>query len=252
MLTASRVSQWRERARTLSTSSIRAVACAATLVATLTAPSLARAQVGHAPDKSPYEDIKLGQTISLSSGWFAFGKDPAGVRPDPSVFGQFRYDAEVGGPTFLYARYTMIPSKRSVLVPGAIKSKLVASTPSVTTHVIDGGLDIGLTGQKTWHHLIPSVMLGVGMVSDFSKADTGSYQFGSKFAITYGLGLRYLRPSGVQVRFDLSNYMWQYQYPDGYFTKATDSTAILHNTKDGSKWKSNWAFTAGVSYPIFR
>ncbi len=32
-------------------------------VASLLAPSAARAQVGHLPDKSPYEDVKIGQTM---------------------------------------------------------------------------------------------------------------------------------------------------------------------------------------------
>ena len=216
------------------------------------APLSLQAQVGHLPDRSPYEDVKLGQTISLSGGWLATGRDPAGVAPDASAFGQFRYDAAVGGPTFLFVRYTVAPSQRALLVPGVIKSQRVAGTTNVPTNIIDGGIDIGFTGRKTWHHLIPSLMGAVGVATDFAKADSGAYRFGGKFTLSYGLGLRYIRRSGVQLRFDLSNYLWQYQYPDRYFTQATDSSAILTNTKDRSKWKSNWASTIGVSFPIFR
>lgn len=216
------------------------------------APLALHAQVGHLPDKSPYEDVKLGQTISLSGGWLATGKDPAGVAPKSSAFGQLRYDAAVGGPTFLYARYTFAPSSRTQLAPGAIKSKRVVGTPSVPTSIVDGGIDIALTGRKTWHHVIPSLMGGIGVVTDFAKADSGAYQFGGKFSFTYGLGMRYVRRNGTQLRFDVSNYVWQYQYPDLYFTQAADSTSVLTDTKNRSKWKSNWALTAGFSLPIFR
>ena len=37
-----------------------------------------QAQVGHRPGNSPYEDVKIGQTVSLSGGWFAFKRDLAG------------------------------------------------------------------------------------------------------------------------------------------------------------------------------
>ena len=76
--------------------------------------------------------------------------------------------------------------------------------------------------------------------------------FGVKFGISYGANLRYMRTSGLQLRVGLTNFLWQYSYPDRYFTKATDSTAILLNTTDRSKWKNNFGLSAGVSYPLFR
>lgn len=215
-------------------------------------PCTVRAQVGHRPSNSPYEDVKLGQTVSLSAGWFAFRRDPAGVAPDAAPFGQFRYDANIGGPASLYARYTLAPSQRIQYAPGAIASKRVVATPGVVMHVIDGGLDIALTGKKTWHHVVPSLAGGVGVVSDFAQADSGAYQFGVKFAISYGLGLRYIRGNGMRLRADISNYIWQYDYPDRYFITASDNTSILTDTKQRSAWRGNWGLTAGVSYPIFR
>lgn len=229
----------------------RAVRALAALVL-LAVPTAAEAQIGHRPETSPYEDVKLGQTITLNGGWLALGRDPAGVAPDASLFAQIRYDAAVGGPASLYARYTLAPSQRALLAPGAIASKRKTGTPSVMMHVIEGGLDLALTGQKTWHHLIPSLEGGVGIVSDFAAADSGAYQFGVKFGISYGANLRYMRASGLQLRVGLTNFLWQYAYPDRYFTKAPDSTAILVDTKDRSKWKNNIGLSAGVSYPLFR
>lgn len=212
----------------------------------------ATAQVGHLPTNSPYEDYKSGQTLSASGGWLGIKRDPAKVAPDATGFVSLRYDIGVGGPAYLFARYTVAPSTRNVFDPAKPAKTRLVNTVSATTSVVDLGLDIALTGQKTWHHLIPSLSGSLGIASDFAKADTGLYRFGTKFSFAYGLGLRYLLRSGYAVRFDATNYIWQYQYPEKYFLKAADSTAILSDTKARSVWRGNWGISAGVSVPIFR
>jgi hypothetical protein len=212
----------------------------------------AAAQVGHTPTNSPYEDLKVGQSLFISAGWLSVLSDPAGVAPKSSVLGQLRYDINIGGPASLYARYAIAPTERTQLAPSAVAAKRVTGTPSVLLHNFDGGLDISLTGQKTWHRLMPSLTGGIGVVSDFAKADSGGYKFGTKFSFTYGLGLRYVRRGGAQFRVDLTSYLWQYEYPDGYFLTATDNTSVLTDPRNRTKWRSNYAFSAGVALPIFR
>jgi hypothetical protein len=215
-------------------------------------PVVLRAQVGHRPSSSPYEDVKPGQSVSLSGGWLAVSRDPAGVAPRAAAFGQFRYDVGIGGPAALYARYGVSMSERTLFAPSAVATARQTGTPGVAMHMIDGGLDLALTGKKSWHHLIPALGAGVGIVSDFASVDSGGYQFGVKFAITYGASLRYVRASGLQLRIDATSYRWQYDYPDRYFVKATDGTSILEDTKNRSAWRGNWGLSAGVTYPIFR
>ena len=215
-------------------------------------PAMLHAQIGHRPSQSPYEDVKVGQSISLSGGWLAIRRDLAGVAPEAAPFGQLRYDAAIGGPATLFARYTLSPTKRALLAPSAVATARKTGTPGVAMHVVDAGIDVALTGKKTWHHLIPSLAGGVGVVSDFASVDSGGYQFGVKFALSYGMALRYVRASGLQLRLDATSFRWQYEYPDRYFVKATDGTSILSDTKDRSKWSGNWALSAGVSVPVFR
>ncbi len=210
------------------------------------------AQIGHLPAKSPYEDVKPAQTLTLNAGRIAVKRDPANVAPSPSPFLSLRYDLPVGGPAALYARYSFAPSERNVLDPSKPRVTRVVGTPSVATHLVDLGLDLSLTGQKTWHHLIPSLAGGVGVVSDFGSADTGAYKFGTKFAFTYGAGVRYLLRNGWSIRGDATNSIWQYQYPDKYFVKASDTTSVLNDTKARSAWRGNWSLSAGISMPIFR
>ncbi len=215
-------------------------------------PALASAQVGHLPANSPFEDVKLGQNLSIMGGWMAMKRDPADVAPKSSLAAALRYDIAIGGPASLYVRYLVAPSERKLLVPTNPRATRVIGTPGVTTHQLDGGLDLALTGKKTWHRLIPSLNGGAGVVSDFSAADTGSYQFGTKFSFSYGLGLRYLPRKGPMIRVDLTNFMWQYDYPDRYFVKASDTTSVLTDTRNRSAWRGSRTVTVGVTLPLFR
>ncbi len=217
-----------------------------------TTPLVARAQVGHLPDRSPYEDVKPSQTVSLYGGRLGVKRDPANVAPNASLFYGLRYDLPIGGPAAFYTRYEFAPSQRNLFDPTKPGATRKVSTPSVTTHLVDLGLDVSLTGRKTWRHLMPSVNGGVGIVSDFAGLDTGSYKFGTKFSFAYGASLRYLLRSGWALRADATNHIWQYQYPDRYFVKASDTTSILVDTRARSAWRGNWALSAGMSIPIFR
>lgn len=230
----------------------RAIAAAGVVALGSVMPALATAQVGHLPANSPFEDVKLGQNLSIMGGWIAMKRDPADVAPKSSLAAALRYDIAVGGPASLYVRYLVAPSERKLLVPTNPRTTRVIGTPGVITHQLDGGLDLALTGKKTWHRLIPSLNGGAGVVSDFSAADTGSYQFGTKFSFAYGLSLRYLPRKGPMIRVDLTNFMWQYDYPDRYFVKASDTTSVITDTRNRSAWRGSRTVTVGVTLPLFR
>ncbi len=222
------------------------------VAASLVMPAVLAAQVGHLPANSPFEDVKLGQNLSIMGGWMAMTRDPADVAPLSSLAAALRYDIGIGGPASLYARYVVAPSERKLLQPTNPLAKRVIGTPGVTTHQLDAGLDLALTGKKTWHRLIPSLNGGVGVVTDFAAADTGAYRFGTKFSFSYGLSLRYLPRKGPMIRVDLTNFMWQYEYPDRYFVKTSDTTSVLTDTRNRSSWRGSRTVTVGVTLPLFR
>jgi len=229
----------------------RTLAVAASFAA-LVAPAVVRGQVGYMPNRSPYEDLVTEQSLSLSVGRLATNSDPANVRPKSSAFYSLLYTLPVGGPASLFVKYGIAPSKRNLFNPENPAKTRLLRTPSVTTHMINIGLDVSMTGQKTFHRFMPSLTGGIGLANDFAKADTGAYRFGTKFSFSYGAALKYFLRNGWALRADVSNNVWQYQYPDLYFVKTADTTSILTDTKSRSAWRSNWALTAGVSVPIFR
>lgn len=212
----------------------------------------ANAQVGYTPSKSPYEDLKPTQDLTLFFGRFGSSPGIAGVLSKPSLFGGARYDVPVGGPASLFARYVFVPSERNYLLPSNTAANRFLGSVNTTTNVADVGLAIALTGRKTYHRFVPSLQGGFGIAIDPTKPDTGLYKFGSKFTITYGANLHYIFRNGWGVRADATSYFWQNSYPDGYAITGLDTTAVLKSTNDRTGWKNNWAFTLGFTIPIVR
>jgi hypothetical protein len=222
------------------------------VIATSLGATVASAQVGHVPAKSPYEDLKVGQDFTFLVGYFNSDIGPAGVLAKPSMFGGVRYDLPIGGPGFLTARYILVPSERSYLLPSKPRKTRVLGTIDTKTHVADIGFTIALTGRKTWHRLLPALSVGTGIASDFAKADTGGYSFGTKFGFTGGGSVRYMLRNGMSVRAEATNYLWRNAYPDAYFAAASDTSRVLTDSKEKKTWGGTWAWSLGLVLPIFR
>ena len=238
-------------ARLISTKTFATAVVVASVALSMAATS-ARAQVGYTPSKSPYEDLKPSQDLTVFFGQFGSSPGIAGVLAKSSLFGGARYDVPVGGPASLYGRYSFVSSERAYLLPSNSRANRFLGTVGTTTNIADLGLAIALTGRKTYHRLVPSLQGGFGVAIDPAKADTGLYRFGTKFTITYGLDLHYILRNGWGARANATSFFWQNSYPDNYAITGADMTSVLKNTTDRTAWKNNWTFTLGLSIPIVR
>lgn len=235
-------------------SSARARVCAVLLGTTLAASAtvLPAQLVGSDPSRSPFRDLVTSQQLTLSVGMLKSANDAANVGPDAAPFFELRHDVHLAGPAWMTTRYGIMRSERRVIDPGLPAGERYQGQQSVTQHIADLGITLALTGQKSWHHVVPTLGGGIGMTSDFSGLDIGGYKFGSKFAFTFGPGVRIALPGGFSLRADATNHVYQFQYPSTFFAAASDSTKVLTDIKQRSGWLSNWSFTTGLSIPIFR
>ena len=226
--------------------------CAAMFALTL-AVAPAAAQVGHLPSNSPYLDIPWKQSIGIFAGGFDTGRDPAGVGPQPGWLAGIRYDLLIGGPVSLVGRLGAAPTSHRVLDPTRPAATRHIGDESSQLMVADLGLAMNLTGRKSFHRIVPVVSGGVGIVSDFrGTPDKAGYRFGTRFALNWGLGVRYHTEGRWEPRFDFSNSLWQLQYPTTYGEGPSDgSPAIVKNAKK-SPWMGNHLWSMGLSYQLFR
>jgi hypothetical protein len=210
------------------------------------------AQVGSEPEKSPYQDFTYRQDFSVFGGYFSGNTGAAGVGPQSSPIIGVRYGLHIGGPAELSVRLARASSSRNVLDPKKIGAARNLGTESDPIWIGDIGVNLALTGQKSFHHLVPSFGLGIGVAKSRTSPDIGTYSFGTGFAIHFGGGFKYVTHGPWGARVDVTDYIWQLSYPSSYFLPPTGGTAVLLPIQGQNEWKQNATITFGISYIFSR
>jgi hypothetical protein len=210
------------------------------------------AQVGSEPDKSPYQDFTYRQDFSVFGGYFSGNKGSAGVGPQSSPIIGVRYGLHIGGPAELSVRLARASSTRNVLDPTKVGAARNLGTESDPIWIGDIGINLALTGQKSFHHLVPLFGLGIGVAKSKTSPDVGTYAFGTGFAIHFGGGLKFVTHGPWGARVDLTDYLWQLSYPSSYFLQPTGGTPVLARGRAQNEWKQNATITLGISYIFSR
>jgi hypothetical protein len=205
------------------------------------------AQVGHLPAQSPFLDLEHAQELTLIVGQFHGHRDPANVAPGSGLLVGAHYEWRAGGPAHLIGEFSRISSDRRVLNPFSVTARDlgVQSRPLYSANV---GLGLSLTGAKSWHNIVPELAGGLGLISDFRKqADSGGFKFGTRFAINWGGGIRWVPGGQWQVRGDITNRLYTISYPEAFYVAPAGGTAVVKSAQAKSFWTNNPAFTLGIS-----
>lgn len=224
----------------------------AALAALLVCATTAGAQVGYPPALSPYLDLPYRQEITAIFGYYVGRDVPGDVAPGSGSVVGAHYEWRAGGPAHLIGEITHISASRTVLDPAKPPATRNLGTQSWPLWTADFGLGMSLTGGRSWHRLVPEVNGGVGIVSDFKKADVGDFRYGTRFALNWGAALRYVPGGHFQIRADFSNRLNSITYPDAYFRAPTGGGTPILTGVDKSIWRNNPSFTIGLSYLFSR
>ncbi len=220
------------------------------LVMLVAAPRDGRAQVGHAPEESPYVDLIYRHEITTFTGYLDTRRDPAGVAPRSAPIVGVRYALYLAGPAAFTARLAYGRTERTVLDPiEPASSRTIIPAANVSLMLADVGMALSLTGFKSWNRVVPELSGGAGFVTDFrTKADVGGFWFGTRFALSAGAGVRYVPGGRFQLRADVTDNLYRIAYPNSYYETASDGTTILKTEQAKAIWTHNPAITLGVSY----
>lgn len=216
------------------------------------APRATSAQVGYAPRKSPYRDLRGRQELTLLGGQYTAGVDPAGVAPVSGPTFGAHYEFHMTGPAYFTARSMVVLSERTVLDPTKLLVARNLGKKSVNLLLTDIGFALNLTGYKSWHGIVPSLGGGLGIGAAFDSPDVGQFKVGYPFLITVRPAIKFAPGGRWQGRIDAGNYFYRIRYPDSYFTKSTADPAVLETTDGRNVWKRNLGLTAGITYTFGR
>jgi hypothetical protein len=223
----------------------------------LAAAGAAQAQtvdVGYSPPASPFRDLEYKHEATVFGGYYLAAKDPAGVAPQSGPMMGIRYDLVVGGPAEFVFRLARVNGKRDAINPENPKATRNLGLQDWPLYLTDVGFALNFTGQRSWHHLVPSLYTGVGIASDLDKeVDHDPFNIGTTFAFSLAGGLRFV-PAGkrFQIKADASTYWYQLKYPTTYYALTSDNTTVLDDKQAKNFWKRNLGLTLGASYLLFR
>lgn len=222
-------------------------------IATVALTATANAQVGYPPARSPFLDVDNRHEITTFIGYFSAKRDIAGVAPQGGPMGGVQYAWRASGPLHVGLSFMTVGSTRTVLDP----SKPAATRAGTETRPLlaaDGFLAVSLTGERSWHNLMPMVGAGLGLVSNAKGADVGGFRFGTRFAFPWSVGLKWIPGGGaLQLRADIKDWMYTIKYPQAYFpSSSTVTDAIVPASASTSRWTNNFAMTVGGSYTFKR
>lgn len=212
----------------------------------------AGAQVGHLPQASPYRDVETNHEFTFFGGRYSAGQDVLNVGPHSGPMFGIRYEKHLGGPAFLMARWSHVNSDRNVIDPSKAGIAAQLGKKNVSLNLWDVNLALNLTGQKSFHHIVPVVNLGGGIASCSCSIDPDPYRFGTPFAFSFGGGLRYVPGGRFQLRADWNDYLYQLKYPTQYYINTTGSGPAAPPGQARSFWKNNRALTLGASILVFQ
>lgn len=221
-------------------------------VALVAVATTAEAQVGHLPQNSPYRDVETSQELTFFGGHYGAAKDPIGVAPRSGPMFGLRYEKHVGGPASLVARWSHVNSERFPIDPTKTGAASQLGKTKVALDLFDVNLALNLTGQKSFHHIVPVVNLGAGIATCGCEVESDPYAFGTPFAFSFGAGVRYVPGGRFQLRADWNNYLYQLKYPAAYYVATTGIPAAVSPSQRPTFWKNNRAFTLGASLLFFR
>jgi hypothetical protein len=216
------------------------------IVALLARP--AAGQVGYPPARSPFVDVEQTQEITVLFGYYSAKRDPAKVAPQSAAMAGLQYEWRASGPLHLGLEFMETNSERTTLDPSKAPAARDLGTSTHPIYGADAFLAVSLTGERSWHHLMPMTNLGLGLVSDFKGPDVGGFKFGTRFAFPWGAGVRWVPGGHIQLRADVKDWMYSVVYPESYYISSTTDPPILTSKVARSRWTNNFAMTVGVSY----
>lgn len=207
------------------------------------------AQVGSRPDRSPFRDAPFGQGLTISTGWWNAGRDPAGVSPSSAPTVAARYDWSVGDAGSIYVQQRVTFGTRRAIDPLRAPGERSLGSYRWPLSITDVGFTLLTTGQKTWRGIIPVASAGIGVVSDWRlEGDVGGFDIGTQFAVSYGVGIHWVTGARWRMRAELGSVMHRFRYPGAY----TAGTTPVIGPRDVSGWRSNHVLELGVTRQLFR
>lgn len=224
----------------------------------LTSAGVVRAQ--ETSIESSYRWIEPGLRVAPYVGYLNMSRGNLEFGPGPTAVAGLRFRARVSSPLSLEIGLGLGNSDRFVVDPRPETGPEVVDTVSSSWAQAAVGLQLALTGRRTWNGIQPYVLLGGGLVrgldeeesavfSDSTEADL-RYEIGTAPLLQVGVGAE-LKPSDrLGVGIELRDHLIRLKTPEGFFDPE-----VLNKIEDAggeapqnTQWPNNLELSVGLWY----
>lgn len=222
------------------------------IIAFLLSPAGLLAQVGHAPERSPYRDLTARTSLVLQGGWLGGSGGRLGLGPANGPLYGLRLETVLSGPSDGFFEVMLGQPERSILDPTASAATRDRGVTNESLVHVDVGLTILLAGEKTWHGLAPFVGGSIGLAfARVPSADTVSgFRFNAKLATGPHAGVRLYATRSISFRAEGRLLFWQLKYPAVYFQSPsqapTDPPVLDFASDPDSEWVTQPVLNLGL------
>ena len=208
------------------------------VAALLLLPDSMLGQVGHAPEGSPYRDLRAKQAASVIGGFLRGGRGTPKASPsDGPVFG-IRYDRQLGAAVEVllglsYARLDKYLVDATVpeasRLSGPVKDDLV---------FMEAGLSLLLTGRKSWRGFVPYVGGMLGVVFETDLGTFNEFSFGTRVVLTPHVGIKWFPVQALSFKVEARDVLWRVRYPDTWFSSQVSGIppVLQTGTHKAAEW----------------
>lgn len=199
---------------------------------------------------TPYRFFDHTQAVGLTVAHVSTDRGTIGLGPESGVAFGGRYHIRLGGPFYVEGEALYFPTTRAVLDTMVVDSAFrQVGEADMALAVVMASLRFQLTGQRTWHRMLPFILAGVGVAveakgDEEAEADVPAearFDFGTTFAGQVGAGIELFPVQRLAIRIDGRALFWQLDTPQGLLT------ADLDRRLPTDEWTSNLTASVGLS-----
>jgi hypothetical protein len=214
----------------------------------------AHAQVGHPTGSSPYTPLQAKRVLSLGVGYLAGQAGTAGVGPTDGPLAAARFNLNLTGPIDIDVNASVANLNRGIINPNSAPADSILETVKQTVTMLDAGIILLLTGQKTWNRMVPylGLSLGVAFGGSVPEDTLSGFTFKTQFQIAPSLGVRWYPSDRLMFRLDFRDVIWRLSYPPSFFERPADdptSPPVLNpNTQNNTDWTHHPTLVFTIGY----
>ncbi len=219
----------------------------ALLIGAALAPLPAAAQVGFAPEASPFRPIRARQAIGFTGGYIWGDLGEADVGPSNGPFGGVGLDLIFGGPIVISFNVWHASLERLVKEPGLPPESRTSGPFTQGLTALDGNIQFVLTGGKTWHGFSPFVGAGIGLgLGGTVPQDSTGFSLGTKFLVQPQVGFRLYFSDRIILIAEARDALWRLSHPQSFLTG--DEPILDPRVNKANEWTHHFMLRFGLMY----